>query len=150
MHDRQGQRLPLRGQLAAHGQEAGHPGLEHPLVDAERDGRLAALTAQGQQSVDDRGVGGSTGDAQNSTTNDLAGDALAAVAFLKSCPEIDSQRIGLVGHSEGGLIAPMVAVRSKDVAFIVLMAGTGLPGDEILRMQAGLILKAMGAADDVK
>jgi len=61
--------------------------------------------------------------------------------------EIDPKRIGLVGHSEGGLIAPIVATRSSDVAFIVLMAGPGLPGDEILYLQAAAIAKAGGAAD---
>lgn len=98
--------------------------------------------------VDDRGVGGSSNPSPKATTEDFAGDVLAGVAFLKSRPEIDPAKIGLIGHSEGGLIAPMVAVRSSDVAFIVLMAGTGLPGDEILRLQAGLIAKAMGAKDD--
>ena len=62
----------------------------------------------------------------------LAGDALAAVAYLKGRKEIDYKRIGLIGHSEGGLIAPLAASQSADVAFIVLLAGTGLPGEEIL------------------
>jgi len=98
--------------------------------------------------VDDRGVGGSTGSTTTSTSEDFAGDVLAGVAYLKTRPQIDPKKIGLIGHSEGGLIAPMVAVRSDDVAFIVLMAGTGLPGDAILRMQAGLIAKAMGAKEE--
>ncbi len=78
--------------------------------------------------VDDRGVGGSTGSISESTSEDFAGDVLAGIAFLKSRPEIDTKKIGLAGHSEGGIIAPMVAARSNDVAFIVLLAGTGLPG----------------------
>src|SRR5262249_829708 len=94
--------------------------------------------------VDDRGVGGSTGHTMNSTSDDFAGDVLAGVAFLKARPEIDRAKISLVGHSEGGLIAPMVAARSPDVASIVLMAGTGLPGDEIVRLQSGLIGQALG------
>jgi len=94
--------------------------------------------------VDDRGVGGSTGQALNSTSEDFAGDVLAGVAYLKGRPEIDRAKIGLIGHSEGGLIAPMVATRSPDVAWIVLMAGTGLPGDEIVRLQARLIGQALG------
>ncbi len=95
--------------------------------------------------VDDRGVGGSTGSTSKSTSDDFAGDVLAGIAFLKSRPEIDSKKIGLAGHSEGGMIAPMVAARSNDVAFIVLLAGTGLPGDEISYMQGRLIGKVMGA-----
>jgi pimeloyl-ACP methyl ester carboxylesterase len=94
--------------------------------------------------VDDRGVGGSTGDVLQATTEDFAGDALAAVAYLKSRPDIDPRRIGLVGHSEGGLIAPMVAVQSPDVAFIVLLAGPGVPGDQILRWQMAAIQKQAG------
>jgi uncharacterized protein len=95
--------------------------------------------------LDDRGVGGSTGSTSASTSDDFAGDVLAGIAFLKSRSEIDHRRIGLMGHSEGGIIAPMVASRSPDVAFIVLMAGTGLPGEEILYLQGQAILKAMGA-----
>ncbi len=98
--------------------------------------------------VDDRGVGGSTGSTVTSTSDDFAGDVLTGVTFLKAHSQIDSKRIGLIGHSEGGIIAPIVAARSKDIAFIVLMAGTGLPGDEILRLQAGLIAKAGGAKED--
>ena len=94
--------------------------------------------------VDDRGVGGSTGDHAKATTADFAEDVLGGVDFLKARRRIDPKRIGLIGHSEGGLIAPMVAARSADVAFIVLMAGPGLPGDEILEAQQALILKAIG------
>jgi pimeloyl-ACP methyl ester carboxylesterase len=73
------------------------------------------------------------------------GDVLAGVAFLKGQAGIDPRRIGLCGHSEGGVIAPMAAARSKDVAFIVMMAGTGVPGDEIIIRQGYLIGKAQGA-----
>jgi pimeloyl-ACP methyl ester carboxylesterase len=97
--------------------------------------------------VDDRGVGGSTGSTADSTSTDFAGDALAGVAFLKGRKGIDPRRIGLVGHSEGGIIAPIAASRSADVAFIVLMAGTGLPGAEILKAQGLLIWKAEGLSD---
>jgi uncharacterized protein len=95
--------------------------------------------------VDDRGVGGSTGDMARATTQAFAGDALAGVAYLKTRKEIDPRKIGLVGHSEGGLIAPICAARSKEIAFIVLMAGPGLPGEQILYRQSALILKASGA-----
>jgi pimeloyl-ACP methyl ester carboxylesterase len=96
--------------------------------------------------VDDRGVGGSTGSIKTSTSEDFAGDVLAGIQFLKGRKEIDTTKVGLIGHSEGGIIAPITAARSKDVAFIVLMAGTGLPGTEILEAQGQLILKAMGAS----
>ncbi len=82
-----------------------------------------------------------------STSEDFAGDVLAGVAFLKGRKDIDPARIGLIGHSEGGLIAPIAAARSKDVAFIVLMAGTGLPGIDILKAQGDLIARAEGASD---
>ena len=97
--------------------------------------------------VDDRGVGGSTNPNPSATTEDFAGDALAGVAFLKRRTEIDPAKIGLIGHSEGGLIAPIAAARSKEVAFIVMMAGTGLPGAEILEAQGRLILEANGASE---
>ena len=96
---------------------------------------------------DDRGVGGSTGDKLAVTDEDLAADALAAVAFLKGRPEIDPKKIGLIGHSEGGVIAPMAAAKSDDVAFLVLLAGPGLVGEEILYRQADLMAKAEKADD---
>ena len=98
--------------------------------------------------TDDRGVGGSTGDWMKVTTEDLSKDILAGIQFLKNREEIDPKRIGLIGHSEGGIIAPMVAVTSEDVSFIVLMAGTGLPGENILNMQAELIARAEGAPEE--
>ncbi len=97
--------------------------------------------------VDDRGVGGSTDKGPDETLDDHVGDVLAGVAFLKGRREIDAARIGLAGHSEGGIIAPLAAVRSPDVAFIVLMAGTGLPGVDILRAQSRLISRVEGATD---
>jgi len=97
--------------------------------------------------VDDRGVGGSTGSPRGSTSEDFAGDVLAGIEFLKTRKEIDPRKIGLIGHSEGGLIAPMVAARSKDVAFIVLMAGPGVRGDSILIMQAAAMRRLQGMSD---
>jgi uncharacterized protein len=99
--------------------------------------------------VDDRGVGGSTGDVEHATTEDFAGDALAGIAFLKTRPEIDAHKMGLIGHSEGGEIAPMAANRSSDVAFIVLLAGPGLPGDQIVLSQMEFLLKESGASDSL-
>jgi uncharacterized protein len=95
--------------------------------------------------VDDRGVGGSTGDAAQATSADFARDVLAGVTYLKTRPEIDPKRIGLIGHSEGGLIAPIAATQSSDVAFIVLLAGPGVPGDVIIEKQIANLLKIGGA-----
>lgn len=94
--------------------------------------------------VDDRGVGESTGNFSEATTEDFAEDVLAGVNYLKNRKDIDSSRIGLIGHSEGGLIAPMLAVKSPDIAFIVLMAAPGLTGEEILYTQSDLIARAQG------
>lgn len=93
---------------------------------------------------DDRGVGKSTGSFKTATSADFATDVEAAIGYLKTRTEINKKKIGLIGHSEGGVIAPMVAASSKDVAFIVLMAGTGVPGDEILLAQQTLIGRASG------
>lgn len=99
--------------------------------------------------VDDRGVGSSTGDFSQATSEDFARDVLAGVEYLKSCSQIDPNRIGLIGHSEGGIIAPMAAVDSNDVAFIVLMAGPGVTGEQILMDQLVDLLKAAGASQAV-
>ena len=96
--------------------------------------------------VDDRGVGGSTGGA--GTTEDFVDDALAGVAFLKSRKEIDPRRIGLIGHSEGGMIAPLAAARSADVAFIVMLAGPGVTGAKIIAAQSYAVPKASGASEE--
>ncbi len=98
--------------------------------------------------VDDRGVGKSTGKFADATTADLATDAEAGVAYLKTRSEVDPHKIGLIGHSEGGLIAPMVAARDPNVAFIVMMAGPGVPGDEILVEQVLLISEASGMSHE--
>lgn len=93
---------------------------------------------------DDRGTASSEGDFKTATTNDFATDVNAAVEYLITRKEIDKKKIGLIGHSEGGIIAPIVANSSKDIAFIVLLAGTGIPGDQLLLMQQELIGKASG------
>jgi pimeloyl-ACP methyl ester carboxylesterase len=97
---------------------------------------------------DDRGVGESTGTLATSTTADFAGDALAAVARLRETPGIDAARVGLLGHSEGGTAAAIAAARSRDVAFVVMLAGTATPGDAVLRQQARDIAVARGATPD--
>ena len=94
--------------------------------------------------MDDRGVGGSTGDVENVTSEDFAGDIAAAVAMLKGRPDINPKQIGLLGHSEGGIIAPIVADRSSDVAYVILLAGPGLSGGQIVVQQLADIMKADG------
>lgn len=97
---------------------------------------------------DKRGIGKSTGDYEQATTEDFASDATAALEYLKSRKEINGKKIGLIGHSEGGLIAPMIASRSTDVAWIVLLAAPGLKGEQIMLLQTELVLKAAGFDDD--
>ncbi|NJD20351.1 MAG: alpha/beta hydrolase, partial [Gemmatimonadetes bacterium] len=94
---------------------------------------------------DDRGVGKSTGSFSTATSEDFAADALAAVAFLKARGDVGA--VGIAGHSEGGLIGPLAASRSADVAFLVMLAGPGLPGEEILYLQGDLIARAGGASE---
>ena len=96
---------------------------------------------------DDRGVGGSSAGPADATSDSFADDALAGVAYLKTRKEVDPARIGLCGHSEGGLVAPIAVTRSKDVAFIVMLAGPGVPGSDIILEQTRLIMKAEGATD---
>ena len=98
---------------------------------------------------DDRGTAQSKGDFKSATSADFATDVESAIEYLKSRNEINKKQIGLIGHSEGGIIAPMVANKSKDVAFIVLLAGTGLQGDQILLSQQKLIGKASGMSDEL-
>jgi pimeloyl-ACP methyl ester carboxylesterase len=93
---------------------------------------------------DDRGTAGSTGDFAAATAADFTDDAEAAVRFLRARAEIDPRRVGVLGHSEGGLIAPMLAARTRDVAFIVLWAGPGLPLVDVVLQQAADILRAEG------
>jgi fermentation-respiration switch protein FrsA (DUF1100 family) len=96
---------------------------------------------------DDRGVAQSKGDFKTATSLDFASDVESAIAYLKTRKEINKNKIGLVGHSEGGIIAPIVASKSKDVNFIVLMAGVGVPGDQLLLSQLELISRASGASE---
>lgn len=96
---------------------------------------------------DKRGVGKSTGSYALATSRDFADDAQAAFAYLQTRPQIRPRKIGLIGHSEGGLIAPLVAAKSPEVAFVVLLAGTGVPGARIIREQAALVARAEGASE---
>lgn len=99
---------------------------------------------------DDRGVGKSSGNHATATTADFADDARAAARFLAQHPDVDSQRIGLIGHSEGALIAALIAssperTTQPNIAFLVSIAGTGVTGAEILAKQTELVSKAAGA-----
>jgi pimeloyl-ACP methyl ester carboxylesterase len=96
---------------------------------------------------DDRGTAASTGDFQTATSYDFSKDAEAGVKYLQTRKEINKKKIGLIGHSEGGIIAPMVAARNKDIAFIVLLAGTGVRGEQILILQQDLIAEASGVGE---
>lgn len=95
--------------------------------------------------ADDRGSGSSTGTFATATSMDFAADAEAGLTYLANRKEINPRKLGLVGHSEGGVVAPIVAARNRAVAFIVLLAGSGVPGDEVLLAQQALIATANGA-----
>ncbi|WP_194834618.1 S9 family peptidase [Nocardia sp. XZ_19_369] len=100
--------------------------------------------------VDDRGVGGTGGKLDDANYTDLSNDAAAGVGFLRGRPDIDPARVGLLGHSEGGYLAPMVAARpDSGVAFLILMAGPGVSGADVLVEQTRLITTASGAPADV-
>ena len=73
---------------------------------------------------------------------------MAGIDFLKTRNEIDVENIGLIGHSEGGLIAPIVATSSKDVSFIVMLAGPGINGEQILYEQGELLNRAAGLSEE--
>ena len=97
---------------------------------------------------DDRGTAQSTGKFATATTVDFATDAESAIAYLKTRKEINPKKIGLMGHSEGGIIAPMVAAQSKDIGFIVMLAGTGIRGDALLALQQEAVYRISGMPED--
>jgi uncharacterized protein len=102
--------------------------------------------------LDDRGVGGSDAGPPNATSVDFSNDVRAGIAYLRGRPEIDASRIGIVGHSEGGVIAPMIAVSDPAIRAIVLMAGTASRGREIVmeqnRYTIDSVARLRGAARD--
>ncbi len=99
--------------------------------------------------VDDRGMGQTTGDFDTSSSADFANDVEAGIQYLLSRNDVDPAHIGLIGHSEGGMIAPMVAAKDKRVSFIVLLAGPGVNGMNIINYQNSLALKNAGMPDSV-
>lgn len=96
---------------------------------------------------DKRGIGQSTGSAEMATTMDLAGDAQYAIAYLKTRKDIDPARIGLIGHSEGAMIAPTIAASSPDLPWVVLLAAPATKGEDTLLNQSDLIARAGGLSD---
>lgn len=97
--------------------------------------------------LDDRGAGKSTGNFRTSGLAEFTGDALAAVAWLKARPDVNARRIGILGHSEGGMVGPLAAVRSDDVAFVIMLAGPAQPFDELLAEQSAGLMRAGGAPE---
>jgi hypothetical protein len=97
---------------------------------------------------DERGIGKSEGDFANATSFDFATDVEAAVAYLKNKSGVDIRKIGLIGHSEGGMIAPIVASRDKSISFIVLLAAPGIPCSELLIEQNYLVGKTQGMSEE--
>lgn len=109
------------------------------------------LTRQGIAVLryDDRGFAQSQGNFIKSTTNDFAGDAAAAVAYLQYRPDVKANQVGMLGHSEGGLIAPLVAQQDVPLAFTVLLAAPALPGHELMVAQVGTLSKAQGSSTEL-
>jgi uncharacterized protein len=104
------------------------------------------LTRQGLAVLryDDRGFGKSSGRFHTATTADFADDAQKALAFLRARPEVDPSRAGLLGHSEGAMVAALVASRSTDAAFAVLLAETGVNGEQVLVEQIAQVARVSG------
>ena len=105
-----------------------------------------ALTRRGVAVLrwDDRGFAKSTGDFAKATSEDFAADGLAAMAYLRTRPEIDPRRIGVIGHSEGGMVGPMMAAKDPRVAFVVMMAGPGAPTRDLMVAQREAVGRSMG------
>jgi hypothetical protein len=96
---------------------------------------------------DKRGIGKSKGDYKSATSVEFASDASAAVDYLMSRTDIDHRHIGLIGHSEGGILAPMVAAARKDIAFVVTLAGTGVIGERVVLQQTDAMSRAEGMSE---
>ncbi|MEM6360937.1 MAG: alpha/beta hydrolase [Bacteroidota bacterium] len=96
---------------------------------------------------DDRGVGQSEGKYEMAAYTDRTGDVESAIAYLRTRKDISKRKIGLIGHSEGGLIAPRVASRQKDISFIVLLAAPAIPGYDMILLQTETRNKARGISD---
>ena len=97
---------------------------------------------------DDRGIGGSTGEVENATSLDFSYDAEAAFDYLRNRKEINASKVGILGHSEGGVINFMVSARRPEVAFLVSLAGPSVNGIEVLKEQQAAILRASGMSEE--
>jgi pimeloyl-ACP methyl ester carboxylesterase len=108
------------------------------------------LTQQGIAVLryDDRGVGGSTGSLAQSTTEDFARDAQAALALLGGRADIDAARTGLLGHSDGAAAAALAAGQPDGPAFLIMLAGPGVTGERVTRQQVTDAARLMGATDE--
>ena len=98
---------------------------------------------------DDRGVGGSDGEVMNATSMDFSYDAEAAFDYLRNRKEINATKVGILGHSEGGVINFMVSSRRPEVAFLVSLAGPSVNGIEVLKEQQAAILRASGMSEEM-
>jgi pimeloyl-ACP methyl ester carboxylesterase len=109
-----------------------------------------ALTREGIAVLryDDRGVGESTGDFASATTQDFASDAAVAIDYLLTRDEINPDQIGVLGHSEGGTVAAMLGANNEEVDFIISMAGTAVPGRDVLVVQNRRLMEAEGATQE--
>jgi dienelactone hydrolase len=98
---------------------------------------------------DDRGIAQSEGNFAASTSEDFAEDAKAGIDFLKTHSKVNASKLGIVGHSEGGMIAPMIAAADNSIGFIVLLAGPGIPIDELMIIQNNEVSKTAGIAESI-
>lgn len=112
------------------------------LADALTRAGIAVLR------VDDRGIGESGGRLAEATGEILADDALAGLLQLQKHPRVDPSKVGILGHSEGGMIAPLAATRSIEVAFLVLLAAPGVPTTELMLRQNELLLAKAGLSEE--
>ena len=97
---------------------------------------------------DDRGIGGSEGEVKNATSMDFSYDAEAAFDYLRNRKEINASKVGILGHSEGGVINFMVSARRPEVAFLISLAGPSVNGIEVLKEQQAAILRASGMSEE--
>lgn len=139
--------LVLLAGSGAHDRDAGMSLHKTLLVLADHLSRKGFAVLR----YDKRGVGLSGGQRHPmSTIDDYAADALAAVRFLRMQPNIAADQIGLLGHSEGGIIAPMVAARApREVRFVVMLGAPGLPGVEIKALQDAAMRRAEGMPESL-
>ena len=143
--------VQLAGTLITPGSGARHPAmiLVHGSGPQGRESMLPFARFLVRHGIailgyDKRGVGGSTGDWNTATFDDLAGDAVAAFEYLKTRRDIDGRQIGLLGVSQAGWIMPLAAVRAKDIAFLISVSGAGIPASETTIDQARNEMSARG------